>query len=220
MPWGIKINPTRWWSHYQIKSQLNSVDMRGGIEGRLFPTLRRDVTDQYRGRKEAISLTCPQLRVNGLIPPIEITAPDCTHQMLSCITLERQQLDVYPIPLTPPSSTAFVSCAALYYPWWKYNLPLICVPKPYKSKSSKVATFLHRYYVANPHLPFNQERLITRVLDWHSFVASHLRDGLMEKSKRGMTERKRERARKKGKRGDNIVKRPLMTAEQCGRGSI
>ena len=61
------------------------------------------MTDQYRGRKEAISLTCPQLRVNGLIPPIEITAPDCTHQMLSCITLERQQLDVYPIPLTPPS---------------------------------------------------------------------------------------------------------------------
>ena len=27
-------------------------------------------------------------------------------------------------------------------------MPLICVPKPYKSKSSKVATFLHRYYVA------------------------------------------------------------------------
>lgn len=62
-------------------------------------TLQRDVTDQYGGRKETISLTCPQLRVNGLIPPIEITAPDCTHQMLSCITLERQQLDVYPPPL-------------------------------------------------------------------------------------------------------------------------
>lgn len=29
--------------------------------------------------------------------------------------------------------------------------------------------------------PFNQERLITRVLDWHSFVALYLRDGLVEK---------------------------------------
>lgn len=148
--WGIKINPTRWWSHYQIKSQLNSVDMRGGIEGRLFPDSAERCDRSIQGKKRAISLTCPQLRVNGLIPPIEITAPDCTHQMLSCITLERQQLDVYPIPLTPPFSLAFVSCAALYYPWWKYNLPLICVPKPYKSKSSKVATFLHRYYVAPP----------------------------------------------------------------------
>lgn len=48
---------------------------------------------------------------------------------------------------------AFVSSFALYYPWWKYNLPLICVPKPYKSKASKVATFLHRYYVATPIYP-------------------------------------------------------------------
>lgn len=68
------------------------------------PSLQKDVTDQYEGRKEAISLTCPQLRINGLIPPIEITAPDCAHQMLSCITLKRQQLDVYPISLarSPP----------------------------------------------------------------------------------------------------------------------
>lgn len=131
------------------------------------PTLPRDVTDQYRGRKEAISPTCPQLRVNGLIPPIEITAPDCTYQKLSCITQERQKLNVYPIPLTPPS-TAFVSRTALYYPQWKYNLPLICESKPYKSKSSKVATFLYRYYVYAP--PKQKKRLITRNLDWHSFV--------------------------------------------------
>lgn len=66
------------------------------------------------GRKEAISLTCPQWRVNGLIPPIEITAPDCAHQKLSCITLKRQRLNVYPrLPVLPP---AFVSYAALYYP--------------------------------------------------------------------------------------------------------
>lgn len=72
------------------------------------------MTDQYRGRKEAISLTCPQLRVNGLIPPIEITAPDCTHQMLSCITLERQQLDVYPpIPLYTPPPPPQLLCLAL-----------------------------------------------------------------------------------------------------------
>lgn len=66
------------------------------------------------GRKEAISLTCPQWRVNGLIPPIEITAPDCAHQKLSCITLKRQRLNVYPrLPILPP---AFVSYAAFYYP--------------------------------------------------------------------------------------------------------
>lgn len=81
------------------------------------PTLQKDVTDQYVGRKEALSLTCPQLRVNGLIPSIEITAPDCTHQMLSCITLKRQQLDVYPIPpFTHTLPRAFVFCTALYYP--------------------------------------------------------------------------------------------------------
>lgn len=77
------------------------------------PTLRRDATDQYGGRKEAISLTCPQLRVNGLIPPIEITAPDCTHQMLSCITLERQQLDVYPHPPYTPHSSQLLCLALL-----------------------------------------------------------------------------------------------------------
>lgn len=78
------------------------------------PTLQKDVTDQYVGRKEALSLTCPQLRVNRLIPSIEITAPDCTHQMLSCITLKRQQLDVYPIP-PPHSHTPFpeLLCFAL-----------------------------------------------------------------------------------------------------------
>lgn len=140
------------------------------------------------GRKEAISLTCPQWRVNGLIPPIEITAPDCAHQKLSCITLKRQRLNVYPrFPVLPP---AFVSYAALYYPWWKYNLPLICVPKPYKSKSSKVATFLHRYYVAFPAPSFNQERLITRDLDCYSFVTAHLRDGSIE------TRKKREKCEK------------------------
>lgn len=74
------------------------------------PSLQKDVTDQYEGRKEAISLTCPQLRINGLIPPIEITAPDCAHQMLSCITVKRQQLDVYPISLArspPPQLLCF-----------------------------------------------------------------------------------------------------------------
>lgn len=100
-----------------------------------------------------------------------------------------------PSPLSP-SSSAFVSCAVLYYPWWKYNLPLICVPKPYKSKSSKVATFLHRYYVAPP---FNQERLITRLLDWHSFVASHLGWGDGEK-KQLRDDRKEERERERTRR--------------------
>lgn len=33
-------------------------------------------------------------------------------------------------------------------------------------------------------------------------------------------DREEEREQEKGKRGDNIVKLPLMTAEQCGRGSI
>lgn len=51
--WGKKINPTRWWSHYQIKSQLNSVDMRGGIEGRLFPDSSercdRSIQEKKRG---------------------------------------------------------------------------------------------------------------------------------------------------------------------------
>lgn len=160
------------------------------------PRLSRDVTDQYRGRKEAISLTCPQSRVNGLIPSIEITAPDCTHQMLSCITLERQQLDVYPIPLTFPSSPAFVSCAALYYPWWKYNLPLICVPKPYKSKSSKVATFLHRYYVA-PHPPFQPRKINYKGLGLAFFFCCLAPEmGWWKKATEGW-QRERERAWKK-----------------------
>lgn len=51
MLWGIKINPTRWWSHYQIKSQLNSVDMRGGIEGRLFPDSAERCDRSIQGKK-------------------------------------------------------------------------------------------------------------------------------------------------------------------------
>lgn len=47
--------------------------------------------------------------------------------------------------------------------------------------------------------PFNQERLITRVLDWHSFVASHLRDGLMEK-KQPRDDREEEREQEKKRR--------------------
>jgi len=75
-------------------------------------------------------------------------------------------------------------------------VPLICVPKPHKSKSSKVATFLHRYYVASP---FNQKRLITRVSDWHSFVALHLRDGLMVEKQPG-DDREEEREQEKKRR--------------------
>lgn len=148
--WGIKINPTRWWSHYQIKSQLSSVDMRGGIEGRLFPdsSERCDRSIQRKKRGDISDLSPveskwinPSYRnhsfwlhpSNAKLHYTETTAARC----------------VLHSPY-PPSSSAFVSCAVLYYPWWKYNLPLICVPKPYKSKSSKVATFLHRYYVAPP----------------------------------------------------------------------
>lgn len=182
------------------------------------------MTDQYRGRKEAISLTCPQLRVNGLIPPIEITAPDCTHQMLSCITLERQQLDVYPIPLIPPPPPPpqLLCLAPLCIIPDENIICLLSVCLSYTNPNPQKWQLSYTGIMLSPRPPpntlFKQERLITRVLDWHSFVASHLRDGMMERSKRGMTERERES--KKKKRADNIVKRPLMTAKQCGRGSI
>lgn len=134
------------------------------------PTLQKDVTDQYTGRKEPLSLTCPQRRVNGLIPSIEITAPDCAHQMLSCITLKRQQLDLYPIPPPASHTTIFLSFCVLHCFCITSDENIICLLSLCLSytnpKSSKVATFLHRYYVIPPYT-FNQERLITRVLDWH-----------------------------------------------------
>lgn len=151
--WGIKINPTRWWSHYQIKSQLSSVDMRAGIEGRLFPdsSQRCDRSIQRKKRGDISDLS--PVESKWINPSYRNHSswlhPSDAKLHYTGTTAARCVLH----PPYPPSSSAFVSCAVLYYPWWKYNLPLICVPKPYKSKSSKVATFLHRYYVAPPFQP-------------------------------------------------------------------
>lgn len=157
------------------------------------PTLQRDVTDQYGGgggreKRSDISDLSPveskwinpsYRNHRSWLHPSKAKLHYTEKTAAQCVAL---------FPVLPP---AFVSNAALYYPWWKYNLPLICVPKPYKSKSSKVATFLHRYYVAFPAPSFNQERLITRDLDCYSFVAAHLRDGLIEE--RNKRERKCEK---------------------------
>lgn len=142
--------------------------------------------------------------------------------MLSCITLERQQLDVYPVPLTPPPPFSQLLCLALLCIIPDENiicLLSVCLshtnPKPQKWQLSYTGIMLPP---PSTHSPFNQERLITRDLDWHSFVTAHLRDGLMERSNWGMTERKgRESKKKRERRGDNIVKQPMMTAEYCGR---
>lgn len=101
-----------------------------------------------------------------------------------------------PIPRTPPSSSAFVSNAALYYPWWKYNLPLICVPKPYKSKSSKVATFLHRYYVA-PHNPPVQPRKINYKGLGLAFFCCLTPERWVDGNKQARDDREEEREREK-----------------------
>lgn len=151
------------------------------------PSLQKDVTDQYEGRKEAISLTCPQLRINGLIPPIEITAPDCTHQMLSCITLKRQQLDVYPISLArSPPLLPLLLCFALLCIIPDENiicLLSVCLshtnPNPQKWQLSYTG-------IMSPPLTttFIQKKKINyKGLGLASFVALHLRDGLTEKSK-------------------------------------
>lgn len=194
--------------------------MQGGIEGRLLPESAERCDRSIRGKKRGdISDLSPAenkwinpsyrnhsswLRPsNAKLHYTETTAARCVPHL----------------PCALPSSPAFVFCTALYYPWWKYNLPLICVPKPYKSKSSKVATFLHRYYVSPPTATtFNQKRLITRVLDWHLLLLRTWEMGWGKKSNWGMT-RKGERVWGKIRKGDNIVKLPLMTAEQCGRES-
>ena len=78
-------------------------------------------------------------------------------------------------------------------------MPLICVPKPYKSKSSKVATFLHRYYVAPPFVQpkkINYKRL--GLAFFCCLAPERWADG--KKSKRGMTERKREREQERRRR--------------------
>lgn len=168
--------------------------MQGGIEGRLLPESAERCDRSIRGKKRGdISDLSPAenkwinpsyrnhsswLRPsNAKLHYTETTAARCVPHL----------------PCALPSSPAFVFCTALYYPWWKYNLPLICVPKPYKSKSSKVATFLHRYYVSPPHRHHLQPKKINyKSLGLASFVASHLRDGLREKSNWGMT-RKGER---------------------------
>lgn len=204
--WEIKTNSIRWWTHYWIKSQPDSVDMREGIEGRLFPDSaemwqintggkkRSDISDLSPVESKWIN---PSYRNHSSwLHPSKAKLHYTEKTAAQCVALS---------PVLPP---AFVSDAALYYPWWKYNLPLICAPKPYKSKSSKVATFLHRYYVAFPAPSFNQERLITRDLDCYSFVAAHLRDGLIEERNK----RERESVRKQ-EREDNIVKPLRMTAE-------
>lgn len=156
MPWGIKIIPTRWWSHYQIKSQLNSVDMRGGIEGRLFPDSAERCDRSIQGKKRGdISDLSPV--ESKWINPSYRNHSSWLHPSNAKLhytgTTAARCVPHPPYTPTPPTSPAFVSCAALYYSWWKYNLPLICVPKLYKSKSSKVATFLHRYYVVPPPSP-------------------------------------------------------------------
>lgn len=171
------------------------------------PTLRSDVTDQCGGRKEAISLTCPQLRVNGLIPPIEITAPDCTHQMLSCITLERQQLDVYPRPpLTPPSSPAFVSALLCIIP----DENIICLlsvclshtnPNPQKWQLSYTGI------MSPPPPPIQPRKINYKGLGLAFFchcAPERWVDGKKQLRDDREEERERERARKK-RRGDNIV---------------
>lgn len=140
------------------------------------------------GRKEAISLTCPQWRVNGLIPPIEITAPDCTHQKLSCITLKRQQLNVYPCPPSYPQPLCLTLLCIIP------DENIICLlsvclshtnPNPQKWQLSYTGII-----VAFPAPSFNQERLITRDQDCYSFVATHLRDGLIEEKQERESVRK------------------------------
>lgn len=110
-------------------------------------------------------------------------------------------------PVSPSYPLAFVSNAALYYPWWKYNLPLICVPKPYKSKSSKVATFLNRYYAAFHGLI--QPRKINYERHGLLFFCCHAPERWFDRKKK----QEREKVWEKQERGDNIVKPPKMTAE-------
>lgn len=187
--WEIKTNSIRWWTHYWIKSQPDSVDMREGIEGRLFPDSAEMWQINTGGKKRSDISDLSPVESKWINPSYRNHSSWLHPSKAKLHYTEKTAAQC--VPLSPVLPPAFVSNAALYYPWWKYNLPLICVPKPYKSKSSKVATFLHRYYVAFPAPSFNQERLITRDLDCYSFVAAHLRDGLIEE--RNKRERKCEK---------------------------
>lgn len=220
IPRGIKINPTRWWSHYRIKSQLNSVDMRGGIEGRLFPDSAERCDRSIQGKKRGDISDLSPVESKWINPSYRNHSswlhPSNAKLHYTGTTAARC---VPPSPVRPPPPQLL--CLALLCIIPDENiicLLSVCLshtnPNPQKWQLSYTGIMLPP---TTP--PFNQERLITRVLDWHSFVASHLRDGLMETSKRGMTERKR-KSEKKEERGDNIVKHLLMTAEQCGRESI
>lgn len=160
------------------------------------------MTDQYRGRKAALSPTCPQLRVNGLILAIEITAPDCVPQMLSCITLERQQLNVYPIPFTPPK----LLCLALLCIIPDENiicLLSVCLshtnPNPQKWQLSYTRIIC----------PSQPRKINYKGLGLAFFCCRTPERWVDGKTDGGDNTRGRE---------DNTVKHPLIT-EQCGRGS-
>lgn len=176
--WGIKINSIRWWTRYWIKSQPDSVDMQEGIEGRLFPDSAERCDRSILGEEKSDISDLSPVESKWINPSYRNHSSWLYPSKAKLHYTETTATQC--VPLSPVLPPAFVSNAALYYPWWKYNLPLICVPKPYKSKSSKVATFLHRYYVAYPAPSFNQERLITRDLDCYSFVGAHLRDASIE----------------------------------------
>lgn len=202
MLWGIKINPTRWWSHYQIKSQLNSVDMRGRIEGRLFPDSAERCDRSIQGKKRGDISDLSPVESKWINPSYRNHSSwlHPSNAKLHYTGTTAARCVPHP-PHTPPPSQLL--CLALLCIIPDENiicLLSVCLshtnPNPQKWQLSYTGIMLLP--------PFNQKRLITRVLDWHSFVASHLRDGLMENSKRGMTERKRE-SKKKKKRREEIT---------------
>lgn len=202
---GIKINSTRWWSYYWIKSQLSSVDMREGIEGRLFPDSAERCDRSIQGKKRGDISDLSPVESKWINPSYRNHGSWLHPSNAKLHYTETTAARCVPRPsYTPPPP--FVSSTALYYPWWKYNLPLICVPKPYKSKSSKVATFLHRYYVATPihPLPIQPRKINYKGLGL-AFFCYGAPERWVDGKKQLRDDRKEEKREQEKKRGEEIT---------------
>lgn len=180
--WGIKINPTRWWSHYQIKSQLNSVDMQGGIEGRLFPDSAErcdrsiqgkkggDISDlspaeskwinpSYRNHSSWLHPSNAKLHYTGTTATRCVPHPPCPPPppKLLCLPL---------LCITPDENIIWLLSMCLSH----------TNPNPQKWQLSYTGIMLHT-------LP--STKINYKGLGLASFVASHLRDRLWQKATEG-----------------------------------
>lgn len=182
----MKISPTRWWSHYQIKSQLCSVDMQRGIEGRPFSDSAERCDRSIHGKKRgAISDLSPAeskwinpfyrnhsswLRPsNAKLHYTEATAARCaSHPRPSHTPIFLSFCVLHCFCITPDENIICLLSLCLSY----------TNPNPQKWQLSYTGIML-----SPVHIP--PRKINYKGLGLSSFVASHLRDGLISKATEG-----------------------------------